>query len=119
MGAEDVARQALNVFRMELLGAEVASGGERLEDAQGRHQRGAARLGHERARHLLLHRLGDGARIPYPTIVRDFQRVIGIEAREQILAAAGRLPDAIVACVGGGSNAMGIFHPFLGDPGVR
>jgi tryptophan synthase beta chain len=56
---------------------------------------------------------------PYPTIVRDFQRVIGIEAREQILAAAGRLPDAIVACVGGGSNAMGIFHPFLADAGVR
>jgi len=56
---------------------------------------------------------------PYPTIVRDFQRVIGIEARAQILAATGRLPDAIVACVGGGSNAMGIFHPFLADAGVR
>jgi tryptophan synthase beta chain len=56
---------------------------------------------------------------PYPTIVRDFQRVIGLETREQILAAEGRLPDAIVACVGGGSNAMGIFHPFLGDAGVR
>ena len=119
MGAEDVERQALNVFRMELLGAEVHAGRARLAHAQGRHQRGAARLGHERARHLLLHRLGDG-----PASVSDDRARLPARDRRsrrarRSSAAEGRLPDALVACVGGGSNAMGIFHPFLDDAGVR
>jgi tryptophan synthase beta chain len=118
MGAEDVERQALNVFRMELLGASVrpvTSGARTLKDAT-----------NEALRDWVTNVRGTYYCIgsvmgphPYPTIVRDFQRVIGIEARRQILAAAGRLPDALVACVGGGSNAIGLFHPFLADAGVR
>ena len=102
---------------MRLLGAEVAPGRERLAHAQGRHERGAARLGDQRARHLLRDRLG-GRPAPYPTMVRDFQRIIGREAREQILARQGRLPDEAVACVGGGSNAMGLFQAFRDDAGA-
>jgi len=118
MGVEDVERQALNVFRMELLGAEVrpvASGSQTLKDATNE----ALRDWVTNVRNTYYCIGSVMGPHPYPTIVRDFQRVIGIEAREQILAAAGRLPDAIVACVGGGSNAMGIFHPFLADSGVR
>ena len=118
MGAEDVRRQALNVFRMELLGAEVhavESGSRTLKDAI-----------NEALRDWVTHVRGTNYCIgsvmgphPYPTIVRDFQRVIGLEAREQMLEAEGRLPDLLVACVGGGSNAMGLFHPFIEDEGVR
>jgi tryptophan synthase beta chain len=118
MGAEDVERQALNVFRMELLGAEVRpveSGSQTLKDATNEALRDWVTNVRD-TYYCIGSVMGPH---PYPTIVRDFQRVIGIEAREQMLAAEGRLPDAIVACVGGGSNAMGIFHPFLGDPGVR
>ena len=118
MGAEDTQRQALNVFKMELLGAEcrpVTSGTQTLKDAT-----------NEALRDWVTH-VDDtyyciGSVVgphPYPTIVRNFQRVIGIEARAQILEIEGRLPDAILACVGGGSNAIGIFHPFLADDGVR
>jgi len=118
MGAEDVERQSLNVFRMELLGAEVRpveSGSRTLKDATNEALRDWVTNVRD-TYYCIGSVMGPH---PYPTIVRDFQRVIGIEAREQILAAAGRLPDAIVACVGGGSNAIGIFHPFLGDAGVR
>jgi len=118
MGAEDVARQALNVFRMELLGAEVRpveSGSRTLKDATNEALRDW--VTHVRDTYYCIGSVMGPH--PYPTIVRDFQRVIGIETRAQILAAAGRLPDAIVACVGGGSNAIGIFHPFLGDANVR
>ena len=87
--------------------------------AEGRHERGAARLGHQRARHLLLHRHGRRARIPIRCMVRDFQSIIGDETRAQMQEAEGRLPDALVACIGGGSNAMGLFHPFLDDPTVE
>ncbi len=118
MGEEDVRRQSLNVFRMELLGAEVrpvASGPGTLKDAINEAMRDWVTnvadtyycIGSVMGPH------------PYPTIVRDLQRVIGIEARRQILEAEGRLPDALVACVGGGSNAIGLFHPFLEDAGVR
>ena len=118
MGAEDVERQALNVFRMELLGAEVhpvESGSQTLKDATNEALRDW--VTNVRTTYYCI-----GSVVgphPYPTLVRDFQRVIGVEARQQILAVAGRLPDAIVACVGGGSNAMGIFHPFLADADVR
>jgi tryptophan synthase beta chain len=118
MGAEDVERQALNVFRMELLGAEVRpveSGSKTLKDATNEALRDWVTNVRD-TYYCIGSVMGPH---PYPTIVRDFQRVIGIEARAQILAATGRLPDAIVACVGGGSNAMGIFHPFLADAGVR
>ncbi len=118
MGAEDVERQALNVFRMELLGAEVrpvTSGSQTLKDAT-----------NEALRDWVTNVRGTYYCIgsvmgphPYPTIVRDFQRVIGVEAREQFLALTGGLPDVLVACVGGGSNAIGLFHPFIGDEGVR
>ena len=88
------------------------------DDAQGRDERGAARLGDERPRHLLHHRHGGGP-APYPAMVRDFQSIIGTEVREQMLAREGRLPDTLVACIGGGSNAIGLFHPFLDDKGVK
>jgi tryptophan synthase beta chain len=118
MGEEDVSRQALNVFRMELLGAAVhpvASGSRTLKDAINEAMRDWVTnvvttyycIGSVMGPH------------PYPTLVRNFQRVIGLEARAQILEREGRLPDALVACVGGGSNAIGLFHPFLDDPGVR
>jgi len=118
MGAEDVERQALNVFRMELLGAEVRpveSGSRTLKDATNEAMRDW--VTNVRSTYYCIGSvLGPH---PYPTIVRDFQRVIGVEARSQILAVEQRLPDVLVACVGGGSNAMGLFHPFLEDEGVR
>ncbi|MHB1685238.1 MAG: tryptophan synthase subunit beta [Bacilli bacterium] len=118
MGEEDMERQALNVFRMRLLGAEVVparSGTKTLKDAT-----------NEAIRHWVEH-VEDTYYIigsvvgphPYPMMVRDFQRVIGDETREQIIEQEGRLPDALVACVGGGSNAMGLFYPFLLDDAVR
>jgi tryptophan synthase beta chain len=118
MGAEDVDRQALNVFRMELLGAEVCpveSGSQTLKDATNEALRDWVTNVRD-TYYCIGSVMGPH---PYPTIVRDFQRVIGIEAREQMLSTCGRLPDAIVACIGGGSNAMGIFHPFLADAEVR
>jgi tryptophan synthase beta chain len=117
MGAEDVERQALNVFRMELLGARVRpveSGSRTLKDAINEAMRDW--VTNVRTTYYCIGSVMGGH--PYPTIVRDFQRVIGVEARRQILEAEGRLPDAAVACVGGGSNAMGLFHPFLDDASV-
>ena len=118
MGTVDMARQKPNVFRMQLLGTEVRgvdSGSKTLKDAINEAIRDW--VTHVETTHYLLgSALGPH---PYPMMVRDFQRVIGLEAREQMLAQAGRLPDAIVACVGGGSNAIGIFHPFLEDEAVR
>ena len=117
MGAEDVERQALNVYRMELLGAEVRpvdSGTRTLKDATNEAIRDW--VTHVENTHYII-----GSVVgpdPFPRMVRDFQSVIGREAREQILAAEGRLPAAVVACVGGGSNAMGIFHAFVPDDGV-
>jgi tryptophan synthase alpha chain len=118
MGATDVERQAPNVFRMKLLGAEGRAGRESGSHAQGRDERGDARLGHQR--HDTFYIIGTVAGPhPYPMMVRDFQSIIGTEAREQMLEAEGRLPDLLVACIGGGSNAMGLFHPFLDDPSVE
>jgi tryptophan synthase beta chain len=118
MGEEDIARQALNVFRMKLLGAEVipvASGSRTLKDAINEAIRDwVTNVGN--THYLLGSTVGPH---PYPMMVRDWQSVIGREAREQILASAGRLPDYAVACVGGGSNAMGLFHPFYADADVR
>ena len=117
MGTVDMARQAPNVFRMQLLGAEVCpveSGSKTLKDAVNEAIRDW--VGNVGDTHYLLgSALGPH---PYPTIVRDFQSVIGQEAREQILDVEGRLPNEIVACVGGGSNAIGIFHEFVPDEGV-
>jgi tryptophan synthase beta subunit len=118
MGEEDVRRQALNVFRMRLLGAEVrpvSSGSRTLKDAINEAIRDW--VTNVATTHYLI-----GSVVgphPYPMIVRDFQSVIGAEAREQMLQETGRLPDYAVACVGGGSNAMGLFHPFYGDAEVR
>jgi tryptophan synthase beta chain len=118
MGAEDMARQALNVFRMRLLGAEVLkvdAGSRTLKDAINEAMRDwVTNVGD--TYYLLGSVLGPH---PYPLMVREFQAVIGREAREQILELSGRLPDAIVACVGGGSNAIGIFDAFIADRGVR
>jgi len=118
MGAEDMERQALNVFRMRLLGAEVLrvdSGSRTLKDAINEAMRDwVTNVGD--TYYLLGSVLGPH---PYPLMVREFQSVIGKEARAQILKLVGRLPDAIVACVGGGSNAMGIFDAFIEDHGVR
>ncbi|HZG78321.1 MAG TPA: tryptophan synthase subunit beta [Paenibacillus sp.] len=118
MGEEDTKRQQLNVFRINLLGAEVVpvtSGSRTLKDA-----------GNEALRYWVSH-VDDTFYIlgsvvgphPYPMMVRDFQRIIGDETKQQMLEQHGRLPDAIVACVGGGSNAMGIFYPFVDDTDVR
>ena len=118
MGEEDVRRQALNVFRMKLLGAEVrpvASGSRTLKDAINEAIRDWV-TNVETTHYLLGSVVGPH---PYPMMVRDFQAVIGQEAREQILALAGRLPDYAVACVGGGSNAIGLFHPFYNDSEVK
>ncbi|TAK23430.1 MAG: tryptophan synthase subunit beta [Chloroflexota bacterium] len=118
MGEEDMRRQALNVFRMRLLGAEVrpvASGSRTLKDAVNEAIRDW--VTNVATTHYLL-----GSVVgphPYPLINRDFQCVVGREARNQILAAAGRLPEVVVACVGGGSNAIGIFHPFIDDRSVK
>ncbi|ORB86949.1 tryptophan synthase subunit beta [Mycobacterium kansasii] len=118
MGAVDTARQALNVARMRLLGAEVVSvqtGSQTLKDAINEAFRDWVTNADN-----TYYCFGTAAGPhPFPTMVRDFQRIIGMEARVQIRDQAGRLPDAVVACVGGGSNAIGIFHAFLDDPGVR
>jgi tryptophan synthase beta chain len=118
MGAEDMERQRLNVFRMRLLGAEVVgvnSGTRTLKDAINEAMRDW--VTNVRTTHYLLGSVL-GAH-PYPMMVRDFHRVIGVEAREQIFDVEGRLPDLLVACVGGGSNAIGLFHAFLDDPAVK
>jgi tryptophan synthase beta chain len=118
MGAVDMERQALNVFRMRLMGAQVRSvdaGQRTLKEAINEAMRDW--VTNVRTTHYILG-TAYGAR-PYPEMVRDFHRVIGIEARQQILEREGRLPDELIACVGGGSNAIGLFFEFLGDPGVR
>ena len=118
MGEVDVERQALNVFRMELLGATVhpvACGSRTLKDAINEAMRDWV-TNVSTTYYCIGSVMGPH---PYPTIVRDFQRVIGVEARRQVLEAEKRLPDVVVACVGGGSNALGIFHPFLGDEQVQ
>lgn len=118
MGEVDIARQQPNVFRMQLAGAEVrpvSSGSRTLKDAINEAIRDWV-TNVETTHYLLGSALGPH---PYPTIVRDFQSIIGREARAQILEAEGRLPDLLVACVGGGSNAIGLFHPFLEDKGVE
>ncbi len=118
MGAIDVARQAPNVQRMQLLGAEVrpvTSGSQTLKDATNEALREWV-SNPEDTFYIIGSVVGPH---PYPEMVRDLQKVIGEEARAQILEAEGRLPDALVACVGGGSNAIGLFHPFLADEGVR
>jgi tryptophan synthase beta chain len=118
MGEVDIARQAPNVFRMKLLGAEVrsvSSGSKTLKDAINE----AIRDWVTNVR-TTFYVFGTAAGMhPYPVIVRDLQSVIGREARRQILERIGRLPNAVIACVGGGSNAIGIFHPFAGDEGVE
>jgi tryptophan synthase beta chain len=118
MGALDVERQAPNVLRMSLLGAEVrpvTSGAATLKDAMNEAMRDwVANVGDT------YYLIGSAAGPhPYPVMVREFQAVIGQETRSEMLAIEGRLPDAVVACVGGGSNAIGLFHPFLADEGVR
>ena len=118
MGEEDIRRQALNVFRMELLGAEVravSSGSRTLKDAINEAMRDWV-TNIADTYYLIGSVMGPH---PYPTLVRNFQRIIGLEVREQIQEVEGRLPDVIMACVGGGSNAMGIFHPFVEDGDVR
>ena len=118
MGEEDIRRQSLNVFRMRLLEAEVVpvtSGTRTLKDAINEAIRDWV-TNVETTHYLIGSVVGPH---PYPAMVRDFQCVIGREARAQILAAEGRLPDYVLACVGGGSNAMGAFHPFVADAGVR
>jgi tryptophan synthase beta chain len=118
MGAEDMKRQALNVFRMQLLGAEVRevdAGSRTLKDAINEALRDWV-TNVEDSYYLLGSALGPH---PYPLMVRDFQSVIGRETREQVLDKEGRLPDCLVACVGGGSNSIGLFHPFLADKSVR
>jgi tryptophan synthase beta chain len=118
MGEEDMRRQRLNVFRMRLLGAKVvgvAGGSRTLKDAISEAMRDWV-TNVATTHYLLGSALGSH---PYPLMVREFHRVIGEEAREQILRAEGRLPDAVIACVGGGSNAIGIFHAFIPDAAVR
>ena len=118
MGTEDMERQALNVDRMRLLGAEVipaTSGSRTLKDATNEAIRDWV-TNVESTYYIIGSAVGPH---PYPTIVRDFQRVIGDESRRQIMELEGRLPDLLVACVGGGSNAIGLFHPFIEDEGVR
>ncbi|HXJ40923.1 MAG TPA: tryptophan synthase subunit beta [Bryobacteraceae bacterium] len=117
MGEEDMRRQSPNVFRMRLLGAKVVpvtTGSRTLKDAISEAMRDWVTNVAD-THYLLGSALGAH---PYPAMVRDFHRVIGLEAREQILEAEGRLPDQIIGCVGGGSNAIGIFHPFIADAGV-
>jgi tryptophan synthase beta chain len=118
MGKEDTDRQALNVFRMELLGAKVhavTSGTQTLKDAVNETMREWTKRV-EDTHYVLGSVMGPH---PFPTIVRDFQSIIGKEVKEQILQKEGKLPDAVLACVGGGSNAMGLFYEFIGDSGVR
>ena len=117
MGEEDIRRQRLNVYRMKLLGANVVpvtSGSRTLKDAMNEAMRDWVTNVDD-----TFYIIGTVAGPhPYPMLVRDFQSVIGREAREQSLKQAGKLPDALVACVGGGSNAIGLFHPFLDDRDV-
>jgi tryptophan synthase beta chain len=118
MGAVDIERQKPNVFRMKLLGAEVVpveTGSSTLKDAMN----GALRdwVAHVDDTFYVIGTVAGPH--PYPAMVRDFQSVIGIETREQIMEAEGRMPDTLVACIGGGSNAMGLFHPFLDDEDIR
>jgi len=117
MGAEDIKRQALNVYRMKLLGAKVVSvesGSKTLKDALNEAMRDWVANVDD-----TFYIIGTVAGPhPYPAMVRDFQSIIGREAKEQILKQAGRLPDALVACIGGGSNAIGLFYPFIKDPEV-
>jgi tryptophan synthase beta chain len=118
MGAEDMRRQALNVFRMQLLGAEVRevnAGSRTLKDAINEALRDWVTNVAD-TYYLLGSALGPH---PYPLMVRDFQSVIGREARRQIVEQEGRLPDTLIACVGGGSNSIGLFHPFLADASVK
>lgn len=117
MGAEDIKRQQLNVFRMELLGTKVESvetGSKTLKDAVNAALRYWV-TNVEDTHYILGSALGPH---PFPKIVRDFQRVIGVETRQQIIEKEGRLPDAVVACIGGGSNSIGMFHPFIDDEAV-
>jgi tryptophan synthase beta chain len=118
MGEEDTRRQSLNVARMRMLGAEVVPvqiGSRTLKDAINQAFRDwVTTVGN--THYCIGSVMGPH---PFPLMVRDFQRIIGVEARQQVLAAAGRLPDAVIACVGGGSNAIGIFHEFIPDEGVR
>lgn len=118
MGTDDMARQALNVIRMRFLGAKVTgvdAGSRTLKDAISEAMRDWT--AHVRDTHYILGSvLGPH---PYPMMIRDFQSVIGQEARQQVLRAEGRLPDFLIACVGGGSNAIGLFHPFLSDASVK
>ncbi len=118
MGEADTKRQALNVARMKLLGAQVVpvtQGSKTLKDAINEAMRDW--VTNVETTHYLLGTVAGPH--PFPTMVRDFHRVIGVEARQQMLAEFGRLPDAVLACVGGGSNAIGIFHPFIQDTSVR
>ena len=118
MGADDIERQALNVYRMRLMGAEVipvTSGDRTLKDSVNEALRDWA-ASFETTHYILGTAAGPH---PFPTMVRQFQRVIGKEARAQVLEAEGRLPDAVIACVGGGSNAIGLFADFVADEGVR
>lgn len=118
MGAEDVERQSLNVYRMKLLGARVVpveSGSRTLKDAMNEAMRDWVTNVDDT--HYIIGTVAGPH--PYPAMVRDFQSVIGRETRAQCLAAEGRLPDVLVACVGGGSNALGLFHPFIRDEGIR
>jgi len=118
MGAKDVERQSPNVFRMRLMGAEVIpvnSGSGTLKDAVNEAMRDWS-ANYDKAHYLLGTAAGPH---PFPTIVREFHRMIGEETREQMLAKEGRLPDAVVACVGGGSNAIGMFADFIDEPSVR
>lgn len=118
MGAKDIERQAPNVFRMKLLGAEVIpvnTGSKSLKDAMNEAMRDWVTNVHD-----TFFLVGTAAGLhPYPAMVRDFQAIIGREAKEQMLAAEGRLPDTLVAAIGGGSNAIGLFHPFLDDKNVK
>ena len=118
MGAEDIARQKLNVYRMKLLGAEVVpvtSGSKTLKDAMNEAMRDWV-TNVDNTYYIIGTAAGPH---PYPKLVRDFQSIIGREARRQCLEQEGKLPDALVACVGGGSNAIGLFHPFLEDENVQ
>ena len=117
MGAEDIQRQAINVFRMKLLGAQVVpvtSGSKTLKDAMNEAMRDWV-TNVDNTFYIIGTVAGPH---PYPVLVRDFQAIIGREAKEQALAQTGRLPDALVACIGGGSNALGLFYPFIGDEQV-
>ena len=118
MGTKDIERQAPNVFRMRLLGAEVrpvTSGSESLKDAMNEALRDW--VANVEDTYYLIGTVGGPH--PYPCMVRDFQSIVGKEVREQIMEAEGRLPDSLVACIGGGSNAMGLFHPFLDEPDIK